>query len=82
MTTPAELTIAAWQAASADLALLEDQLAQAMRECLRTRADPPRQLIIDTERKREDVQRLFELAVDALDAQSSTRTGHTNFGTL
>lgn len=34
------------------------------------------------ERKRDEVRRLFELAVDALDAQSMTRTGHTNFGSL
>lgn len=53
-----------------------------MVEYAETRGEPPRTLIIDTERKRDDVRRLFDLAVEALDAQSLDRTGHTDFGNL
>lgn len=78
----AEARIAAWQVAYEELWERQTVLFRAMRECLQTRPDPPRELIIEVERKRDEVRRLFELAVDAPDAQSMTRTGHTNFGSL
>jgi hypothetical protein len=74
--------LADWQAGQAGLVQLEAQLGEAMAEYARSRGEPPRQLIIEAERKREEVQRLFELAMEALDAQSLSRTGHTNFGPL
>lgn len=77
-----ESKIAAWQVALAELAALETALGDAMAEYAQTRAEPPRQLIIEAERKREQVAALFEVAMEALDAQSSARTGLTNFGQL
>lgn len=74
--------LAAWQSAYAELAALETALSEAMAEYGRTLGEPPRQLIIEVERKREEVVRLFEVAMEALDAHSIARTGHTNFGTL
>jgi hypothetical protein len=74
--------LAAWQAAQAELVTLEKTLADAMAEYARTLGDPPRQLIIQAERKREQASRLFEVAMEALDAHSTAKTGHTNFGKL
>lgn len=58
------------------------RLADAMVEYAETRGEPPRSLIIDAERKRDDARRPFDLAMEALDAGSLARTGHTNFGSL
>ncbi len=74
--------IAAWRAALADLAAVESELGEAMIEYDRSRAEPPRKLIIEAERKRDQVRALFDIAMEALDAQSSARTGLTNFGGL
>lgn len=74
--------IAAWQAALTELAAVEKALGEAMIEYAQTRAEPPRQLIIEAERKREQVRALFDVAMEALDAQSAARTGLTNFGSL
>lgn len=74
--------IAAWQAALAELAAVEGALGEAMVVYAQSRAEPPRQLIIEAERKREQVRALFDVAMEALDAQSSARTGLTNFGSL
>jgi hypothetical protein len=51
-------------------------------EYAESRGEPPRQLIIQVERKREEARRLFDVAIEALDAQSAARTGLTNFGSL
>lgn len=72
----------AWRTAQAELAALETQLGDAMMEYARTLGEPPRMRIIEAERKREQVRRLFEDAIEALDALSIARTGHTNFGNL
>jgi len=72
----------AWQKAHAELALLETALSEAMSGYARTLGEPPRQLIIEAERKREQVARLFDAALEALDTHSTARTGHTNFGSL
>ena len=61
---------------------MEKALGEAMTEYAQTRAEPPRQLIIEAERKREQVRALFDVAMEALDAQSAARTGLTNFGSL
>ena len=74
--------LAAWQVAQAELAMLEQTLVEAMAEYAQTLGEPPRQLIIEAERKREQVARLFEVALEALDALSTARTGHTNLGNL
>ncbi|MBI2771419.1 MAG: hypothetical protein HYX47_17475 [Burkholderiales bacterium] len=74
--------LAAWQAAQAELAALEQRLGEAMSMCARMRGEPPRQLIIEAELKREAARKLFDIAVEALDAHSAVRTGHTNFGEL
>ena len=71
-----------WQLASAELALLEAALSQAMTVYADTLGDPPRQLIIDVERKRAQVGGLFDVALAALDACSPTSTGMTHFGGL
>lgn len=71
-----------WQVASAELALLETSLSQAMTDYATTLGDPPRQLIIDVERKRAQVGQLFDVALAALDACSPVRTGMTSFGGL
>ena len=71
-----------WRTAQAELAALEAQLGDAMMEYARSLGEPPRMLIIDTERKREKVRQLFDEAIEALDALSIARTGHTNFGNL
>jgi hypothetical protein len=76
----ARAKLAAWQAAHAELATLESALSDAMAEYGTTLGEPPRWLIIEAERKREQVQRLFDIAIEALDAHSLARTGHTNFG--
>lgn len=47
-----------------------------------TLGDPPRELIINLERKRAQVSQLFDMALAALDACSPVRTGATNFGSL
>lgn len=74
--------LAAWQASQVELAALEQQLGTAMLGYAHTLDEPPRALIISVERKRADTQRLFDLAIAALDANSIARTGHTNFGEL
>ena len=74
--------LATWQQAQAELALLETKLGEAMLVYAQTLGEPPRQLIIEAERKREQVQGLFDRAIEALDALSIARTGHTNFGNL
>ena len=74
--------LAVWQSAQAELAQLEIRLGEAMLDYARTLGEPPRQLIIDAERKREQVRGLFDRAIEALDALSIARTGHTNFGNL
>lgn len=71
-----------WQVASAELALLETALSQAMTEYANILGDPPRQLIIDVERKRTQVGQLFDVALAALDACSPAPTGVTHFGGL
>lgn len=76
----AQLTV--WQSASAELAQLEATLSQAMTEYANTLGDPPRQLIIDVERKRAQVAELFDVALAALDACSPAHTGVTQFGGL
>jgi hypothetical protein len=86
MTNPtserAAAKLAAWQAAQASLVALEQQLSDAMADYGRTLDEPPRRLIIEIERKREEVNGLFDVALEALDALSTARTGHTNFGKL
>ncbi|RYF43673.1 MAG: hypothetical protein EOO25_02420 [Comamonadaceae bacterium] len=72
----------AWRSAHAELVSLEAALGEAMTEYARTLGEPPRQLIIQAERKREYVARLFEMAMEALDMHSTAKTGHTNFGGL
>lgn len=74
--------LAAWQAAQAELAALEKELGAAMVDYATKLGDPPRQLIIQAERKREEVRMLFDVAMEALDANSTARTGQTNFGNL
>lgn len=74
--------LADWQAAQAELVRVEAMLGEAVVEYANARGDPPRQLIIEAERKRDEVRRLFDLAMEALDAQSLARTGVTNFGGL
>ena len=74
--------LAAWQSASSELAALERALGEAMVEYAQTLGDPPRALIIAAEHRREDVRRLFDIAMEALDAVSVNRTGHTDFGNL
>ena len=74
--------LTAWQVALADLALLEAALSQEMSDYAKTLAEPPRQLIIECERKRKQVEELFEVATAALDAFSLASTGHTNFDGL
>ena len=77
---PAKLS--AWQLAHGELVALEQALGEAMVEYAGSRGEPPRQLIIQVERKREAVARLFDVAIEALDAQSAARTGLTYFGSL
>ncbi|MFC5496856.1 hypothetical protein ACFPOE_04855 [Caenimonas terrae] len=74
--------LAAWQRAQSELVALEQDLSDAMVLYSESRGEPPRQLIIQAERKREETVRLFEVAMEALDAQSLARTGLTNFGSL
>jgi hypothetical protein len=74
--------LSAWRTAQAELAQLETTLGDAMLVYAQTLGEPPRQLIIEAERKREQVQGLFDRAIEALDALSIARTGHTNFGNL
>ena len=74
--------LAEWKAALAELGALEQQLGAAMLDYAHTLDEPPRSLIIEAERKRAETQRLFDLAIAALDANSIARTGHTNFGEL
>ena len=77
---PAKL--ATWQTAQAELVSLEMALGEAMAEYARTLGEPPRLFIIEAERNREQVRRLFDVAMEALDAHSTARTGHTDFGKL
>ncbi len=74
--------LAAWQSAQASLAALEQALSAAMADYGRKLDEPPRRPIIEIERKREEVHGLFDIAIEALDALSIARTGHTNFGKL
>jgi hypothetical protein len=74
--------LAVWQTAQAELAALEKELGAAIADYAKMRSEPPRQLIIRAERKREEVRGLFEVAMEALDAHSNARTGQTNFGNL
>lgn len=78
----ADAKLAAWQQAHGELVALEQALGSALVVYAQTRGEPPRQLIIQAERKREEVGRLFDVAIEALDAQSAARTGLTNFGSL
>jgi hypothetical protein len=78
----ASTKLAVWQAAQAELVALEQELVEAMADYGRTLDEPPRRLIIAIERKREEVQALFDIAIEALDALSIAKTGHTNFGRL
>jgi hypothetical protein len=73
---------ATWQSAHGELLSLEQALAEAMADYAKTLGEPPRRLIIEAEHKREQVSRLFDIAIEALDAHSTARTGHTNFGKL
>ncbi|MEO7642341.1 MAG: hypothetical protein ABI919_03985 [Ramlibacter sp.] len=72
----------AWKKAHAELVLLEKALSDAMTEYARTLGESPRHWIIAAERKREEVGRLFDAAIEALDTHSTAKTGHTNFGNL
>jgi hypothetical protein len=72
--------LASWQTAQAELAALEKALGEAVAEYARTLGEPPRLLIIEAEQKREQVRRLFDVAMEALDAHSTARTGHTDLG--
>lgn len=74
--------LADWQAAQSELVRVEAKLCEAIVEYAPTRGDPPRQLIIEAERRRDAAHRLFDLATEALDAQSLVRTAVTNFGGL
>lgn len=74
--------LALWKSAQAELVAPERRLGDAMTEYAQSRGDPPRELIIAVERKRAEVASLFEETISALDAASSLRTGHTNFGDL
>ena len=67
--------LAAWQAAEAELFLLENRLGEAIKEYAKTLGEPPRELIVEAERKRAEVQKLLELAIEALDAHCTVRTG-------
>lgn len=77
-----ETKLQAWLTAQAELLKTELALRKAMIEYGKSRSDPPRQLIIVAERQREQVRQLFEIAIEALDAVSVIRTGHTDFGGL
>ena len=81
-TESASAKLAAWQAAKLELAALEQELVEAMAEYGRNLDEPPRRLIIAIERKREEVHAMFDVAIEALDALSIAKTGHTNFGKL
>jgi hypothetical protein len=81
-TTDAATKLTAWQTAHAELVALEMRLGDALWNYERTRLESPRALLIEVERKRQQVHELFELAVLALDAQSAEKTGHTNFGEM
>jgi hypothetical protein len=72
----------AWRQAQAELIRLQLQLAEILEQCAATRGEPPRHLIIEVEKKREQLDALFEATLNALDAQSSVRTGHTDFGSM
>lgn len=72
----------AWRQAQAELIRLQLQLGEVLEQCAASRGEPPRHLIIALEKKREQTEALFEAALNALDAQSSVRTGHTDFGTM
>ena len=74
----AQLT--AWQVALAELALVEATLSSAMSDYAKTLAEPPRNLIIECESRRKQVDKLFEVAIAALDACSPTPTGLSDFG--
>jgi len=74
--------LAMWQRAQEELVALEAALGEAMRDYAQTLGEPPRPLIIEAERKRAAVAGLFDIALEALDAHSTARTGHTNFGNL
>lgn len=78
----AAVKLAAWQSAQGELVALEQALSDALVVYEQSRGEPPRQLIIQAERKRDEVRRLFDVAMEALDAQSAARTGLTNFGSL
>lgn len=78
----AKAQLETWQGAAAELAVMEVKLSRAMTQYSQTLGDPPRQLIIDLERKRAEVGRLFDLALAALDACSPVPTGATGFGNL
>lgn len=61
---------------------MEADLGAAMGLYVDSTGEPPRILIIAAERKRTEVAALFQIAMDAIDAQSPVWTGHTNFGAL
>ena len=61
---------------------LQLQLSAALTDYDRTRGEAPRDLIIEVERAKREVDLLFDIVMEALDAQSMARTGHTDFGKL
>lgn len=87
MTSPRSLNAAllkltAWQAAHAELIAIEHALAAAMVVYAGDLVEPPRQLIIDAEAQRAWTAKLFDQALEALDAHSIVRSGMTGFGEL
>lgn len=74
--------LSAWQGAHTELLALERALAAAMKEYGRDLNEPPRQLIIDAEAQRAWTSKLFDEALEALDAHSLVRTGMTGFDGL
>jgi hypothetical protein len=71
-----------WQLAQDEVVQVELALSRAMAQYAVDLTEPPRALIIDAQRRRVQAERLFEAALQALDAHSVSVTGHTDFGTL
>lgn len=74
--------LAAWQAAHAELLEVERALSAAMTQYGGDLTEAPRQLIISAEAQRAWTAKLFDEALEALDAHSLVRTGMTGFGGL
>lgn len=70
-----------WQKTLGELASLEQELVAAM-YAASVGNESPRHLIIEFERLRREVDELFMHAIEAVDAQSTIKTGMTDFGTL